>query len=468
MTSRTEFDVAVIGAGPGGYATALYGALAGLSIAVVEQDKVGGTCLHRGCIPAKTFLQTASVVRTVAGAKEFGVQASQPSVDFALSQTHKQKVVDQLHAGLAGLIKHRQITVFAGTGALLPGRRVQIDGDRDRTQISARHVVLATGSAPRALPGFDIDHQLVLTSDDVLDLESLPRSVAIIGGGVIGCEFASMFADLGVQVTMLEALDTLLPNCDHDVVARLARSFRQRGVAVHTGVEVKGHARGGSTTTVSFGDGQSVTVDAVVLAVGRYPVTDDLLVEGTGVTLDDHGFVIVDRLMRTTESGVWAVGDVVNTPQLAHVGFAEGILTVRGILGEPAEPIDYSRVPWCIYSHPEVAYAGLTETEALQQGIEIVVKKYPMGANSRAHILDEIDGMVKVIAARRADGSAGAVLGVHLVGPWASEQLGQGYMAVNMETTPDQIAKFIQPHPTLSESFGETVMSLTGRGLHLG
>jgi dihydrolipoamide dehydrogenase len=468
MASDTEFDVAVIGAGPGGYATALYGASAGLSIAVVERDKVGGTCLHRGCIPAKTFLHTASVVRAVAGAKEFGVQASQPSVDFAFSQTHKQKVVDQLHAGLASLMKHRQITLFAGTGTLLPGRKVRIDGDHDRVQISARHIVLATGSAPRGLPGFNIDHKLVLTSDDVLGLESLPGSVAIVGGGVIGCEFASMFSDLGVQVTMLESMDTLLPNCDHDVVARLARSFRQRGVAVHTGVEVRGHVPGGSTTTVSFGEGQSVTVDAVVLAVGRQALTDDLLVGGAGVDVDVRRFVTVDRLMRTTESGVWAVGDVVNTPQLAHVGFAEGILSIKGILGEPAEPIDYSRVPWCIYSHPEVAYAGLTETEALQRSIEIVVKKYPMGANSRAHIVGEIDGMVKVIAARKADGSAGAILGVHLVGPWASEQLGQGYMAVNMETTPDQIARFIQPHPTLSESFGETLLALTGRRLHLG
>jgi dihydrolipoamide dehydrogenase len=195
MTSDREFDVDVIGAGPGGYATALYGASAGLSIAVVQRDKVGGTCLNRGCIPAKTFLQTASVVRAVAGAKEFGVQASQPSVDFALSQTHKQTVVDQLHRGLAGLMKHRRISLFAGTGAVLPGRKVRIDGDGDRIQISARHIVLATGSAPRGLPGFNIDHEIVLTSDDVLDLGSLPRSVAIVGGGVIGCEFASMFSE---------------------------------------------------------------------------------------------------------------------------------------------------------------------------------------------------------------------------------------------------------------------------------
>jgi dihydrolipoamide dehydrogenase len=468
MASDTEFDVVVIGGGPGGYATALYGAQAGLRIALVEREKVGGTCLHRGCIPAKTFLETASVLRTVAGAKEFGVQALQPSVDFALSQARKQKVVDQLYRGLANLMMRRRITVFAGTGTLLHGSRVQVEGEEGKTEISGRHVVIATGSVPRSLRGFDVDAELVLTSDDVLGLDSLPRSVAVIGGGAVGCEFTSMFSDLGVQVTMLEALDTLLPGSDADIAARVTRSFRQRGVAIYTGVEVKGHVPNGSTTTVSFGSGQSVTVDAVVVAVERRPLTDGLLADGTGVTVDERGFVVVDEHMRTTAEGVWAVGDVVNTPQLAHVGFAEGILTIKGILGEPAEPIDYSRVPWCIYCHPEVAFAGLTEAEARRRGIDISVKKYPMGGNSRAQIVDDIGGVVKIVAARHPDGSSRAVLGVHLVGPWATERLGQGYMAVNVEATPHDIWRFIQPHPTLSESFGETVLALTGRGLHLG
>ena len=467
MASDTEFDVVVIGGGPGGYATALYGAQAGLRVAVVERRKVGGTCLHRGCVPAKAFLETASVLRTVAGAKEFGVHALQPSVEFALSQARKQKVVDQLYRGLADLIRHRRITVLAGTGTLLRRSRVHVEGEDGPTEISGRHVVLATGSVPRSLPGFDVDGKLILTSDDVLGLDALPGSVAVIGGGAVGCEFASMFADLGVQVTMLEVLDALLPGCDADVVARLARSFRHRGVAIYTGVEVEGHVANRSMTTVSFDKGQSVTVDVVVVAVGRQPLTDGLLAEGTGVTVDERGFVIVDELMRTTADGIWAVGDIVNTPQLAHVGFAEGILTIKGILGETAEPIDYSRVPWCIYCHPEVAYAGLTEAEARGRGIDISVKKYPMGANSRAQILDDIDGVAKIVAARHPDGSTGAILGVHLVGSWATERIGQGYMAVNLNATPDEIGQFIEPHPTLSESFGEAVLALTGRGLHL-
>jgi dihydrolipoamide dehydrogenase len=275
-------------------------------------------------------------------------------------------------------------------------------------------------------------------------------------------------AEPGTSHNVLEALDTLLPRCDHDVVARLERSFRQRGVVLHTGVDVKGHSQSGSMTTVTFGEGQSVTVDAVVLAVGRRPLTDGLLAEGTGVTVDERGCVSVDKLMRSSAEGVWAVGDVVDTPQLAHVAFAEGILAIKGILGEPAEAIDYDRVPWCVYSHPEVAYAGLTEEYARRNGLQVVIKKYPMGANSRATILGEVDGVMKIIAAREADGSAGAILGVHVVGPWASELLGQGYLAVNLGATPDTIGRFIQPHPTLSESFGETLLALTGRGLHVG
>ena len=463
----SEFDIVVIGGGPGGYATALYASSAGLSVAVVERDKVGGTCLHRGCIPAKEFLETAAVVRTVSGAKEFGVNAGQPSVDFGVSQGRKQKIVDQLHKGLAGLMKGRGITTLTGTGSLSPGRRVRVDGPDGNSEIQGRHVVLASGSVPRTIPGFEVDGRIVMTSDEVLDLDRLPASVAVIGGGAIGCEFASMFADLGTQVTVLEALPTLLTGCDEDVVSVVGRAFRKRGITVHAGVQVTGHTPGGDGTTVQFGDGQTVSVDAVVVSVGRRPLTEGLLAEGSGVQVDDRGFVVVDEYMRTGADGVFAVGDLVATPQLAHVGFAEGIVAVKTMLGEQAVPVDYAKVPWCIYCHPEVAFAGLTERAAREAGLDVVVKKDPFGGNSRARIVGETDGLVKVVAERGPDGGAGRVLGVHMVGPWVTEQLGAGYLAVNWEATAEEIGQFIQPHPTLSEAFGETVLALTGRGLHV-
>lgn len=467
----------VIGGGPGGYAAALYAASAGLSVAVVEQDKVGGTCLHRGCIPAKQFLEAASVFRTVAGAKELGILASQPTVDFATTQARKAKVVDQLWKGLAGLMKGRGITTVAGTGRLLADHVVRVEtaggagaGAPATAELVGRHVVLAAGSVPRTIPGFEVDGRLVMTSDELLALDRLPASAAVIGGGAIGCEFASMLADLGTQVTVLEALPKLLPGCDGDVASVVGRSFRRRGIVVRTGVAVVGHEPhdGGRGTTVRLGDGEGIAVDAVVVCVGRRPLTEGLADEGTGVEIDGRGFVVVDQAMRTPAPGVYAVGDVVATAQLAHVGFAEAIVAVKGMLGEPAVPVDYAKVPWCIYCHPEVAFAGLSEEAAVEAGYDVVVQKDPLGGNSRARILGETDGLVKVVAERRADGTAGRLLGVHMVGPWVTEQLGQGYLAVNWEATPDEVGHYIQPHPTLSEAFGETVLALTGRGLHVG
>jgi len=459
-----EFEVVVIGGGPGGYAAALYGAAAGLRIAVVERDKVGGTCLHRGCIPAKQFLESATVFRTVAGAKEFGVVADQPSVDFAAAQARKQKVVDQLWKGLRTLMKGRKITTIEGTGTLAPHHLVKVD---DGTELRAtKAVILASGSAPHTLPGFDVDGRFVMTSDEVLALDRLPSSAVVIGGGAIGCEFASMLSDLGTQVTILEALPKILPGCDADVADVVVRSFKRRGIDVRTGVEVQGHEPSGDQTTVKLGDGSGVTVDAIVMSVGRRPLSDTLGLDGTGVEVDGRGYVVVDDHMRTRADGVYAVGDLVNTPQLAHVGFAEAIVAIKDILGERAVAVDYQRVPWCIYCYPEVAFAGLSEQAARDAGHDVVVSKHRFGGNSRALIVGEPDGMVKVIAQKMPDGKAGPLLGVHMVGPWVTEQLGEGYLSVNWEATPEDVSQFIHPHPTLSETFGETVMSLTGRGLH--
>jgi dihydrolipoamide dehydrogenase len=464
VATSTVYDVVVVGGGPGGYAAALYGASAGLSVAVVEKDKVGGTCLHRGCVPAKEFLETATVWRTVAGAKEFGVQASQPTLDFATSQARKQKVVDQLHRGLAGLMRARKIDVVEGTGHLAAAGRVRLDSG---AELLGRHVILAAGSVPRTLPGFEVDGTSVMTSDEVLALEVLPTSAVVIGGGAIGCEFASMMADLGTEVTLLEALPRLLPGCDADVVEVLARAFRRKGITVRTEVSIEGHERTGGQSVVHLRGGEKVVADAVVVSVGRRPNSDGLLDPGAGVAVDERGYVVVDERMRTSLAGVWAIGDLVATPQLAHVGFAEAIVAVKDILGESPVPVDYHAVPWGIYCHPEVAFAGYTEEAARDAGFDVVVKKDPFGGNSRARILGETDGVVKVIAERRPDGSAGRLLGVHMVGPWVTELLAPAYLSVNWEATPEEIGQFIQPHPTLSEAFGETVLALTGRSLHV-
>ena len=463
VPTAQQFDIVVLGGGPGGYAAALYASSAGLSVAVVEKDKVGGTCLHRGCIPAKEFLETASVYRTVAGAKEFGVQAEQPVLDFSVSQARKQKVVDQLQKGLEGLMKRRRITTFIGTGRLGPDHTVTVS---DGTELRGTHVVLATGSVPRTIPGFEVDGRFVMSSDELLAREELPASAVVIGGGAIGCEFASMMSDLGVQVTLLEALPKLLPGCDKDVVKVVARSFAKRGIDVRTGVTVSGHKPNDETTTVMFGEGEQITADAVVVSVGRRPLSDDLLAEGTAVEIDERGFVRIDERCRTAEPGVYAVGDLVATPQLAHVGFAEAIVAVKDMLGESPVPVDYTSVPWCIYCHPEVAFAGLSEQAATEAGYDVVTKMDPFGGNGRALIVGEPVGMVKVIAEKGADGKAGRILGVHMVGPWVTEQLGQAYLAVNWEATPEEVAQYIQPHPSLSEVFGETVLAMTGRGLH--
>jgi dihydrolipoamide dehydrogenase len=467
VETAENFDVVIIGGGPGGYAAALYGAAAGLQVAMVEMEKVGGTCLHRGCIPAKELLETAAMVRHVGDAEKSGVKAGPPELDFGVTMARKQQVVDQLFKGLTGLVKSRKITVFEGTGTLGADKKVTVtSSDGQTSEITGTDVILASGSAPRTIPGFEVDGTTVLTSDEVFQLDHLPARVAVIGGGAIGCEFASMMADLGSQVTVLEVLPQILPGVDKDVVPTVLKAFKNRGIEVRTGVKVEGHDPGPNGTTVRFGDGETVEVDAVIVSVGRRPLSDNLGLDGTGVKVDERGYIAVDEWCRTGEDGVWAVGDVVATPGLAHVGFAEAILVIKQILGETAVPVDYSRVAWCIYCHPEVAFAGYSEEAAKEAGFDVVTSKHRWMGNSRALIVGETDGIVKVIAEKQADGTGGRVLGVHMAGPWVTEQLGQGYLAVNWEATVDEIAAFIQPHPSLSENFGETVMTLTGRGLH--
>jgi dihydrolipoamide dehydrogenase len=462
-----HFDVAIIGGGPGGYAAALYGASAGLNIAMIEMNKIGGTCLHVGCIPAKELLETAATYRHVMNAKEFGILAEKPEVDWSITMTRKQKVIDQLTKGVTGLLKGRKVTLLDGMGTLHPGKTVKVTGGQSGdVELTADIVILASGSVPRTIPGFDIDGKLVVTSDELLSIEKLPASAVVIGGGAIGCEFASMMADLGTKVTILEALPKIIPGVDKDITQVVLKSFKQRGIDVRTGVQVTGHKPNddGDGTAVQFGDGESIEVELVVVSVGRRPLSDSLGLEASqsAVKVSDRGFVEVDEWCRTGEPGIWAVGDLIATPQLAHVGFAEAIVVIKDILGEDPVPVDYQNVPWCIYCHPEVAFVGLSEEAAKEAGYEVDVSKHRYIGNGRALIVGEPEGMVKIIAEK----GTGRLLGVHMAGPWVTEQLGSGYFAVNWEATVDEVAHLIQPHPTMSELYGESVLALTGRSLH--
>lgn len=468
VPTAEEFDLVIIGGGPGGYATALYGASAGLKVALVEMHKVGGTCLHVGCVPAKELLETAAVLRTISDAAEFGITSSEPSLDLTVAQVRKQKVIDQLYSGLSGLIKGRKINVFSGIGTLHADHLVKVTGgESGDVELHGTHVVLASGSVPRTIPGFDVDGTLVVTSDEVLSIQDVPGKAVVIGGGAIGCEFASMLSDMGTEVTILEALPKILPGCDDDITKIVERVFKkQKGITIRTGVAVAGHTPNGSGTTVRFGEGETIDTDLVVVSVGRRPLSDNLGLEGTQVQISERGHVVVDENCRTAEPGVYAVGDLIATPALAHVGFAEGIVVIKDLLGEEPLPVDYGNVPWCIYCDPEVAFAGYSEAAAKEAGFDVVVSKHRFIGNSRAIVIGDTDGMVKVIAEKRPDGTGGRILGVHMVGPWVTEQLGMAYLAVNWEATVDEVAQFIQPHPSLSELFGESVLALTGRSLH--
>ena len=455
-----DFDLVVLGGGPGGYAAALYGASAGMNIAIVEEQRVGGTCLHRGCIPAKELLQTAEVLRTVRAAAEFGVLTSAPSLELATSQTRKQTVVDRLTSGLESLLNGRKVTVVAGTGALEPdGRSISVS---DGTMIRGRNVLIATGSSARelAVDGFAFDGERVLSSDHVLQLREVPARVAVIGGGAIGCEFASFLVDTGAEVTILEALPQILSGVDQQVAQTVVRAFQKRGIKTHTGVRVLGFD--GRTVRFEAKNGEEqLPVDKVVVSVGRRPRSENIGLDSAGIKVDERGFVVVDGNLRTSVDGVYAVGDVVATPQLAHVAFSEAIVAIKTMLGEEALPIDYDKVPWGIYCHPEVGFCGLTEAQAKERGYDVETSVHRWMGNGRALIVGETDGMMKIVAER-----GGAILGVHIAGPWATELMAEAYLSVNWEATPADVGLLIHAHPSLSELFGESVLALTGRSLH--
>jgi dihydrolipoamide dehydrogenase len=464
-----DFDLVVLGGGPGGYAAALYAASAGMSVALVEKEKVGGTCLHRGCIPAKALLHAAEVFRTVKHAGEHGVKLPagvEPEPDWPAANKRKAGIVNQLHKGLGGLLKRRKVTVVNGFGKLTADGAVAVDNGET---LRGKATIVTTGSVPRAIPGMEVDGTSVITSDQSTnsDADRLPGRVAVIGGGVIGAEFASVYTDLGVDTTLLEALpDGVLPiGPDRDCADVLARSLKKRGLKIHAEARVGTleHTSAGIVVPFETPKGSDkIEVDQVLVSIGRRPVTEGIGAEEAGVKVDQRGFIEVDTAtMLTSRPGVYAIGDCVATPGLAHVAYAEAMIAVEHALGENPPPVDYGKVPWVVYTHPEVAWSGMTEAEARTAGYDVEVHKHAMAGNGRAMILGETDGLVKVVAQRN-----GPILGFHMVGPWASELLHEGYLAVNWEALPDDVGRLIHAHPSLSEAIGETMITFSGRSLH--
>lgn len=454
------YDVAIIGGGPGGYAAALYAHNFGLSVALVEKDQVGGTCLHRGCIPAKSWLHTAEVFTEVAGAADVGVIASAPLVDWDKARSRKDAVVHQLHSGLTGLLKKRKVEVLCGIGRLAGPGTVDVTGP-SASRIEARAVIVATGSVPRTIPGYDIDGTRIVTSDHALDWPTRPPRVAVIGAGAIGCEFASLLADLGSTVHLFEVMDQIVPGLEPGAARVLARALGKKGVQIRTATAVEPARIGSSGVIVAFAQ-DSVEVDVVLVAVGRAPLTQGIGLEEAGVRLD-RGYVLADRhTMLTDAPGVYAVGDIVaGTPQLAHAGFAEGIAAITHIATGVPAPVEYRAIPLVVYTAPEVASVGLSEQQARDGGYDVEAHEHGIGGVGRAIIKGETDGLVKIVVEK-----GGPILGATVVGPSAGELIHELMYAVGWEALPSEAAAFIHAHPSLAEAVGESLLAASGRSLH--
>ena len=456
MADLGGYDIVILGGGSGGYACALRAAELGKRVALIEKDKVGGTCLHRGCIPTKALLHAGEVADQARESATFGVQASLDGIDMTGVNAYKDKVVTRLWRGLTGLIGSRHIDIIEGDGRLVSPTAVQVGENR----IEGAHVVLASGSEARSLPGLEIDGQRVITSDQALTLDHVPASVVILGGGVIGVEFASVWRSFGAEVTIVEMLPHLLPLEDESSSRLLERAFRRRGIGFKTGTRFEGVKGSDSGITVTLEGGTTIDAELMLVAVGRGPVSAGLGYEEAGVPMD-RGYVLADEYCRTSVPTISAVGDLTPGPQLAHVGFAEGILVAERLSGLSVTPIDYEGVPRVTYSDPEVASVGITSATAAERGIDVKEVTYDLAGNGKSQIL-QTSGAAKVIA--EADG--GQVLGIHLVGSRVGELIAEGQLIYNWDATPSDVAQLIHPHPTQSEIIGEAHLALAGKPLH--
>jgi dihydrolipoamide dehydrogenase len=457
-----QFDIIIIGSGPGGYVAGIRAGQLGFKVAVVEKDPfIGGTCTHRGCIPTKALLENADVWHKIQKAKEFGITVGDARLDFKAGQDRKQGVVDKNAKGIEFLFKKNKVERIQGFGKLLDRNTVDVGGQK----YAAKNVILAMGSTPKDLPHIKADGKRIINSDHILEIQEVPKSMLVIGAGAVGCEFASVFSRFGTKTTIVEVMPQMLPIEDEEIAKEFTRLFKKKGIDVYTDAKVLSCEVTGSgvkSVIETKGKQQTIETDIVLSATGRRAVTENCGLEKTKVKLDQRGLVEVDPFMRTAEQTIYAIGDIVPTPALAHCASAEGILAVEHIKGLDVRPINYDHIPSCTYTDPEVASVGLTEKKAKERGYDVKVGKFPFTASSKARIIGDANGLVKFVSDSKYD----ELLGVHMVGPHATELIAEACAALELEATSESIAKTIHAHPTLSEAVMEAAEDVLGHSIH--
>ncbi len=463
-----SFDVVLVGAGPAGYIAAIKAAQLGYSTACIEDQFLGGVCLNIGCIPTKALLESAAMITHLGHAKDFGIEVGEVKTNLAQAVKRSRQVSEKLTKGVAFLFKKYKVTHIDGRGRLLGGGGIEVtDKDGKKTTVNGKHIIVATGSRPRDLPFLRIDHDRIWDSTDAMMSDTPPAALAVVGAGAIGCEFADVYAAFGTKVTIIEAIDRVLPLEDKDSSAVVEKSYRKRGIDVFTGARLESAAIGEDGVTVTFttakGEKKELKVDRVLSAIGRAPNVEDIGLDEAGVALTDRGFIQVDRAMRTNVEGVYAIGDVAGPPLLAHKGSHEGIACVEAIHGDPHAGVDYDNIPNCTYCHPEVASVGLTEAQAREKGLDIDIGVFPMSVNGRALTAGETEGFVKIIRDKRYS----EIVGAHIVGPHATELIGEFVVGRHLETTVEEMERAMHPHPTLSEAIADAALAAIGQSVNM-
>ncbi|HLU22233.1 MAG TPA: dihydrolipoyl dehydrogenase [Bacillaceae bacterium] len=471
-----EYDLVILGGGTGGYIAAIRASQLGLKTAIVEKDKIGGTCLHKGCIPSKALLRSAEVYSLTKRSDEFGVVTNTTTLDFAKVQSRKTAIVEKLYQGVQYLMKQGKIDIYNGFGRILgpsifspvPGTiSVELEDGQENEMLIPKNVIIATGSKPRSLPGLHIDGSTVITSDEALEMENLPKSMLIVGGGVIGIEWASMLADFGVDVTVVEYANRIIPTEDVEISKELERLLHKKGIRIITNAKIlpETFTKNEESVTISAEKNetlQSFTVDRILVSIGREGNIENIGLQNTDI-ITDNGYIQVNAHYQTKESHIYAIGDVIGGLQLAHVASHEGIRAVEHIAGTKTEPLRYEHISKCVYSHPEVASIGYTEEEARQRGYEIKMGKFPFQATGKALVFGESDGFVKVIADKKTND----ILGVHMIGPNVTDMISEAGLASVLDATPWEIGNTIHPHPSLSEAIGEAALAVDGKAIHI-